>query len=129
MTCTCDLPAKCLVTNSMQFNGKHGCWHCLQRGSTYCTEGGGNCHVYPFNAEDPSGPKRTTDSVKKDVVFVKDASLFLFTDHGNERRRREPRVRSARPSAARLLPVMAPNTKSKLEIKSNSSLDERLKKM
>lgn len=27
LTCTCDLPAKSLVTNSMQFNGAFGCWH------------------------------------------------------------------------------------------------------
>ncbi|PIK38304.1 hypothetical protein BSL78_24855 [Apostichopus japonicus] len=67
LSCTCDLPAKSLVTNSIQFNGKHGCWHCLQPGETYRTESGGNCHVFPFNTEDPVGPKRTMEQILKDV--------------------------------------------------------------
>ena len=70
ITCTCDLPAKCLVTNSMQFNGSYGCWHCLQKGETFRTEGGGNCHVYPFNEGNPSGPKRTAEDIEKDVKKV-----------------------------------------------------------
>ena len=31
---TCDLPAKCLVCNSVQYNGSYGCFKCKQRGQT-----------------------------------------------------------------------------------------------
>lgn len=67
LSCVCDLPAKCLVTNSMQFNGQFGCWHCLQPGETFRTESGGHCHVFPFNKENPDGPPRSSESVKADV--------------------------------------------------------------
>ncbi|XP_071478605.1 uncharacterized protein [Diadema antillarum] len=67
LTCTCDLPAKSLVCNSLQFNGNYGCWHCLQRGHTFRTLSGGNVHVFPYNECDPCGPARTLDSIKSDV--------------------------------------------------------------
>ena len=67
LTCTCDLPAKSLVCNSLQFNGNYGCWHCLQRGSNFRTPKGGNVHVFPYNERDPCGPARTIDSIKSDV--------------------------------------------------------------
>ena len=69
LTCVCDLPAKCLVTNSMQFNGKCGCWHCLQAGETYHTGTGGHCHVFPFipNEPGPDGPFRTSTLGQTDV--------------------------------------------------------------
>ena len=35
--CTCDLPARCLLCNSMQFNGEYGRWKCLQLGETVKT--------------------------------------------------------------------------------------------
>ena len=31
---TCDLPAKALVMNMIQFNGFYGCSHCMQKGIT-----------------------------------------------------------------------------------------------
>lgn len=31
--CTCDLPAKALVLNAIQYNGFYGCSHCLQEGN------------------------------------------------------------------------------------------------
>ena len=31
---TSDLPVRCLVCNSMQFNGEYGCWKCLHAGRT-----------------------------------------------------------------------------------------------
>lgn len=31
---TSDLPARCLICNSMQFNGEYGCCKCLQQGKT-----------------------------------------------------------------------------------------------
>ncbi|KAJ8038200.1 hypothetical protein HOLleu_15545 [Holothuria leucospilota] len=44
---TCDLPAKALVLNMTQFNGKHGCARCLQSGQSIPT-GRGTTWVYPF---------------------------------------------------------------------------------
>lgn len=32
---TCDMPARALVMNMVQYNGFHGCSHCLQRGKYY----------------------------------------------------------------------------------------------
>ena len=59
---------------------------------------------------------------KARIVFVKDASLFFLLTMATSAKRE-----AERSEALRLLPVMVPNTKSKLDIKSNSSLDERLK--
>ena len=66
---SCDLPAKCLVLNSMQFNGNYGCNKCLQSGETFYTseQGHGHTHVYLFNAMDPTGPKRNADLHEKDA--------------------------------------------------------------
>ncbi|XP_078533887.1 LOW QUALITY PROTEIN: uncharacterized protein LOC144820125 [Lissotriton helveticus] len=66
LTITCDLPARCLVSNSTQFNGKFGCWHCLQEGEV-TVSGKGHCRVFPYNAENPKGPPRTLDTIKSDV--------------------------------------------------------------
>lgn len=70
LTCTCDLPAKALVCNSMQFNGAFSCWHCLQSGKTEKTDKGGHVHAFPFQETNPSGPPRTHESVKADVEKV-----------------------------------------------------------
>jgi len=47
---TCDLPAKCLVLNCIQFNGEHGCSKCLEPGITLTTSARGHTHVYPYNS-------------------------------------------------------------------------------
>lgn len=52
LSCVCDLPARCLISNSMQFNGKYGCWFCLQPGETYTTNKGRHVHVYPVQEKD-----------------------------------------------------------------------------
>ena len=66
LTCTCDLPARCLGSNSVQFNGKHSCWFCMQEGES-CQSGKGHCHIFPFQEEDPKGPARTMHDLKSDV--------------------------------------------------------------
>ena len=40
LSCSCDLPARCLLCNSMQYNGENGCWKCLQPGETanWCSQ-------------------------------------------------------------------------------------------
>ena len=48
---TCDLPAKCLVCNSVQYNGSYGCFKCKQKGQSV--------KVSAFIQPDPYGPKRT----------------------------------------------------------------------
>ena len=68
ITCICELPAKCLVSNSIQFNGKYGCWYCLQPGKTFHTDKGGHCHVFPYQNYNPTGPSRTRSSVEEDVT-------------------------------------------------------------
>lgn len=56
LACTCDLPARCLVCNSMQYNGDYGCWKCLQPGKTVKTGQRAHARGFPFNEEDPKGP-------------------------------------------------------------------------
>ena len=60
-----DLPAKALVYNTIQFNGKHGCGYCEQPGKTLRTERGGNIHTIPYNASSPKGILRTKQSCLK----------------------------------------------------------------
>ena len=57
---TCDLPAKCLVCNTVQYNGFNGCFKCKQAGQTVKTgKKGGHVHAFPFDFDNPKGPKRT----------------------------------------------------------------------
>ncbi|XP_063403282.1 uncharacterized protein LOC134712602 [Mytilus trossulus] len=70
LNCVCDLPARCLVSNSMQFNGKYGCWFCLQPGETYTTNKGGHVHIFPYCENEPKGPLRTVENLQDDVNQV-----------------------------------------------------------
>ena len=64
---SCDLPAKCLVLNSIQYNGMYGCAKCRQPGKTACTNRvNGHTYVYPFDRNDPIGPKRTASEYALD---------------------------------------------------------------
>ena len=71
-----------LDQNSMQFNRKCGCWHCLQTGETYHTGTGGHCHVFPFipNEPGPDGPLRTSTSVQTNVK----AAIQKIQDRNNQ---------------------------------------------
>lgn len=60
LACACDLPARCLLCNSMQYNGEFGRWKCLQPGKTVKNGQRGHARGFPFNKEDPKGPLRTT---------------------------------------------------------------------
>lgn len=66
---TADLPARALLCNSLQFNGSFGCWKCLQEGKTVA-RGQSHTHIFPFNAENPKGPKRTTEQALRDADSV-----------------------------------------------------------
>ena len=59
---TCDLPARCLVCNGMQYNGEHGCWKCLQSGLTV-PAGAGYARAFPYQQGDPKGPARDKTNV------------------------------------------------------------------
>lgn len=69
---TCDLPAKCLVLNMNQFNGKHGCAKCLQEGLMVQT-GKGFTRTFPFCDQHVDGPKRS----HKQFVSHGDRALVL----------------------------------------------------
>ncbi|XP_060573192.1 uncharacterized protein LOC132731094, partial [Ruditapes philippinarum] len=70
LTCTCDLPARALVYNCMQFNGSYSCWYCTDKGETYKFPTGGTCHVFPYNHKKPKSEPRTSETVKSDIASV-----------------------------------------------------------
>lgn len=65
---TADLPARSLVCNSVQFNGKYGCCKCLQPGETCKTSARGHVHIFPFQVDSPEGQLRSHDGVKSDGI-------------------------------------------------------------
>lgn len=67
LAATADLPARSLLCNSVQFNGKFGCWKCTQPGET-APVGKGHTHVFPFQKENPMGPIRTAESVERNSI-------------------------------------------------------------
>ena len=60
-----DLPARCLVSGTVQFNGKQCCIKCLQTGESCTAAKGGYIWVYPFNNENPKWPLRDNESFKQ----------------------------------------------------------------
>ena len=66
-----DLPAKACVCNTVQFNGKFGCFKCLQPGCTVKVGNkGGHVHAFPFNQENVKGPLRTHSQCLDDARAV-----------------------------------------------------------
>ena len=61
---TCDLLAKAMVYNTIQFNGHYGCTHCKQSGEQLVTDRNGRVHVYPYVNTDPTGPWRTSVDIE-----------------------------------------------------------------
>lgn len=53
----CDLPAKCMVCNTVQYNGFYGCGKCKNPGRTAKTSARGHMHAFPFNADNIKGEK------------------------------------------------------------------------
>lgn len=68
LACTCDLPARCLLCNGMQYNGENGCWKCLQPGQTVRTGVRGHSRAFLYQEENTKGPIRTSEKVKEDGV-------------------------------------------------------------
>ena len=49
LPCLHDLPAKSAILNMNQLNGDFFCNKCLERGTNFRTEKGGNIHVFPYD--------------------------------------------------------------------------------
>ena len=56
LPCLLDLPAKSAILNMNQFNGDFSCIKCLERGTNFCTEKGGNIHVFPYDTTTELSP-------------------------------------------------------------------------
>lgn len=83
---TCDLPAKCLVCNLVQYNGSYGCFKCKQKGQSVKVSARGHVHAFPFVQLDPVGPKRTrletlqdADRAVKAGVAINGAIMVRWT--------------------------------------------------
>lgn len=67
VVCSCDLPARALIMNMLQYNGKHGCHLCEDSGDT---APGKPLHRYwPWK---PSSTPRTHQSL---IINAKDATI------------------------------------------------------
>nr|XP_061839820.1 uncharacterized protein LOC133621630 isoform X1 [Nerophis lumbriciformis]XP_061839821.1 uncharacterized protein LOC133621630 isoform X1 [Nerophis lumbriciformis]XP_061839822.1 uncharacterized protein LOC133621630 isoform X1 [Nerophis lumbriciformis] len=66
---TCDLPAKALVLNSVQYNGKFG--------KTVKTGERGHVHVFPFQHRDPKGPLRTNEKFVLDMKIANETKTIV----------------------------------------------------
>ena len=64
---TCDLPAKCMVCNTIQYNGFYGCCKCKTPGRTIKTSARGHMHAFPFNGDNVKGEKRTSTGFMEDA--------------------------------------------------------------
>lgn len=64
---TCDIPAKAVAMNMVGHNGFYGCPKCSQPGENYKTQKGGKIHTYTYISTNPTGPVRTSESVRRDA--------------------------------------------------------------
>lgn len=78
---TCDLPAKALVLNTVQFNGKYGCAKCEQPGQMVKTGEKGHVHAFPFQELDPKGPFRTNKGMVDDAKMAEGFYMGLKAPH------------------------------------------------
>lgn len=72
LSATCDLPAKSMLVNSMQYNGAFGCWKCLQEGKTCKVGEKGHVRVFPY--KDCKGPPRTKENAVRDAMLAASAT-------------------------------------------------------
>ena len=64
LACICDLPARAILMNFVQYNGAYCCAKCLQRGESTAS-GKGHAHTFSFQDDNPKGPARSDASVKE----------------------------------------------------------------
>ncbi|XP_033472879.2 uncharacterized protein LOC117251031 [Epinephelus lanceolatus] len=74
---TCDLPAKALVLNSVQYNEKFGCHKCEQPGETVKTGERGHVHAFPYQHRDPKGPLRTNEKFVLDMKIANETKTTV----------------------------------------------------
>lgn len=74
---TCDLPAKAMVMNMTQFNGKFGCPKCKQEG-TVIQSGKGHTRVFPFDTSCFNGPKRTHEEFVRHGDEAHESSEIVY---------------------------------------------------
>jgi hypothetical protein len=58
---SCDKVARCVIQNSIQFNGEFGCSYCEQKGKQHKLSTGGSVRVYPFLENNFDESRRTHD--------------------------------------------------------------------
>ena len=58
LCCSVDLPARAMITNMKQFNGKHGCLYCEDEGTVI-----GSDHLHRYWPQKTSCTSRTHQSV------------------------------------------------------------------
>ena len=75
---TFGLPARCLVSGTVQFNGKYGCMKCFQTGESCTTATGGHVWHYSFNNENPKGPLRDNESFEQDALEAYHENKLAF---------------------------------------------------
>ena len=64
------MPARCLISGTVQFNEKYGCMKCLQQEDIHKAEKCGAVWIDPFNSEDPKGPIRQKESFRQHALEV-----------------------------------------------------------
>ncbi|XP_053391217.1 uncharacterized protein LOC128554033 [Mercenaria mercenaria] len=65
---TADLPAKSLVLNCNQFNGKYSCMRCMHPGETYKTDKGGSVRIFPHDVSKPAFRERQDEQCLEDAI-------------------------------------------------------------
>jgi len=71
VVCSCDLPARALVTNMLQFNGTHGC--------LYCEDSGDTVEGKPLHRFWPHKPNSTLRTHQSLISNAKDAVTHCVT--------------------------------------------------
>jgi len=81
LSCWCDLPARCLLCNSMQYNGENGCWKCLQPGETVRTSVRGQSRAFLYQNDNPKGPLRTPEGIRAATLQQQGVTLYCPWDY------------------------------------------------
>lgn len=65
-----DLPAKCIIQETIQFNGEFGCSFCEDPGEGLKTKKGGNVRVFPLKNVCHDATLRTEERVKAQAMIA-----------------------------------------------------------
>ena len=79
----CDLPAKALVQNYIQFNGAFGCGFCKQPGEILATDKGGHVVTFPFFADNPKGPRTQHSNNHALMMHMRQCAQSLWSARQN----------------------------------------------